>query len=165
MFYLQASPWWRSKNNKLVVKRIGPLGVVSVDQTKLRQVILNLVGNAAKFTENGTISLVAQRHQKQASDWIEIQVHDTGIGITESQLSTLFQDFRQASSATASKYGGSGLGLALSQKLCALMGGGISAVSEVGQGSCFTVRVPAWTVAERQVAERERELSTLAMPA
>jgi len=85
-----------------------------------------------------------QRHKRSAGDWIEIQVQDTGIGIAESEIGQLFQNFGQANRSTSSKYGGTGLGLALSQKLCALMGGGISATSEIGQGSCFTIRVLAW---------------------
>ncbi|MEH2546034.1 signal transduction histidine kinase [Bradyrhizobium sp. AZCC 2262] len=140
------------KKNKLVVRCPSNLGIVSTDQTKLRQAALNLLSNAAKFTEAGTIILSAQRRKHQAGDWIEIQVQDTGIGINESEIGRLFQNFGQASQATSSKYGGTGLGLALSQKLCALMGGGISATSEPGRGSCFTIRVLAW-MTEQQPAE------------
>src|SRR5207344_2267242 len=100
--------------------------------------------NAAKFTQNGTITLLVQRRKRQAGDWIEIQVHDTGIGIAESEIGRLFQNFGQANRSTANKYGGTGLGLALSQRFCALMGGGVSATSELGNGSCFTIRVLAW---------------------
>jgi signal transduction histidine kinase len=103
-----------------------------------------LLSNAAKFTQEGTITFSVQRRKRQAGDWIEVQVQDTGIGIAESEIGRLFQNFGQASRSTSTKYGGTGLGLALSQKLCALMGGGISANSEVGQGSCFTIRVLAW---------------------
>jgi signal transduction histidine kinase len=140
------------KKNKLVVRCPSNLGIVSTDQTKLRQAALNLLSNAAKFTEGGTIILSAQRRKRQAGDWIEIQVQDTGIGISESEIGRLFQNFGQASHATSSKYGGTGLGLALSQKLCALMGGGISATSEPGRGSCFTIRVLAW-MTEQQPAD------------
>jgi signal transduction histidine kinase len=132
------------KKNRLVVKCPADLGVVSTDQTKLRQAALNLLSNAAKFTEAGTVTLSVQRRKRQAGDWIELQVQDTGIGISEPDIGRLFQNFRQANRSTSSKYGGTGLGLALSQKLCALMGGGISAKSELGQGSCFTIRVLAW---------------------
>jgi signal transduction histidine kinase len=134
-----------SKNrNKLIVKCPNNLGIVSTDQTKLRQAALNLMSNAAKFTEDGTIILSIQRRKSSAGDWIEIQVHDTGIGISEADIGILFQNFGQANHATSNKYGGTGLGLSLSQKLCALMGGGISATSELGSGSCFTIRVLAW---------------------
>jgi signal transduction histidine kinase len=102
------------------------------------------MSNAAKFTQDGTITLSVQRRNSQAGDWIEIQVLDSGIGIAPSETGRLFQNFGQANRATSNKYGGTGLGLALSQTLCALMGGGISATSELGRGSCFTIRVPAW---------------------
>jgi signal transduction histidine kinase len=139
------------KNNRLVVKCPANLGVVSTDQTKLRQAALNLLSNAAKFTEAGTVTLSVQRRKHQAGDWIEVQVQDTGIGISEPDIGRLFQNFRQANQSTSSKYGGTGLGLALSQKLCALMGGGISANSEFGQGSCFTIRVLAWMKPQRSL--------------
>lgn len=132
------------KKNKLVVRCPANLGVVSTDQTKLRQAALNLLSNAAKFTAAGTITLGVQRRKRPAGDWIEIQVQDTGIGIAEPDIGRLFQNFGQANRSTSSKYGGTGLGLALSQKLCALMGGGISVNSELGHGSCFTIRVLAW---------------------
>ena len=141
-------PMVAEKKNKLFVKCPPNLGIVSTDQTKLRQAALNLLSNAAKFTEAGTITLSVQRRKRQAGDWIEIQVQDTGIGIAESDIGRLFQNFGQANRSTSSKYGGTGLGLALSQKLCALMGGGISANSELGQGSCFTIRVLAWMTAQ-----------------
>jgi signal transduction histidine kinase len=142
-----------SKNgNKLVVRCPNNLGTVSTDQTKLRQAALNLMSNAAKFTEDGTIILSVQRRKSLAGDWIEIQVQDTGIGIAEEDIGTLFQNFGQANHTTSSKYGGTGLGLSLSQKLCALMGGGISATSVLGSGSCFTIRVLAW-MDERQAPD------------
>jgi len=141
-------PMVAEKKNKLVVKCPANLGIVSTDQTKLRQAALNLLSNAAKFTQEGTVTLSVQRRKRQAGDWIEIQVQDTGIGIAESDIGRLFQNFGQASRSTSTKYGGTGLGLALSQKLCALMGGGISANSELGQGSCFTIRVLAWMAAK-----------------
>jgi signal transduction histidine kinase len=130
--------------NRLVVKCSSDLGIVSTDQTKLRQAALNLMSNAAKFTRSGTITLSVQRRKSHAGDWIEIQVQDTGIGIAQSDIGRLFQNFGQATRSTSNKYGGTGLGLALSQKLCALMGGGISAISEPGHGSCFTIRILAW---------------------
>ena len=129
--------------NKLVVKCADDLGLVSTDQTKLRQIALNLLSNAAKFTEKGFVTVTVLRRKAIAGDWIEIQVRDSGIGIAQAEIARLFQNFGQANAATSSKYGGTGLGLALSQKLCALMGGAISATSEIGHGSCFTIRVLA----------------------
>jgi signal transduction histidine kinase len=154
-----------SKNrNKLVVKCPSNLGTVSTDQTKLRQAALNLMSNAAKFTEDGTIILSVQRRKSLAGDWIEIQVQDTGIGIAEEDIGTLFQNFGQANHTTSSKYGGTGLGLSLSQKLCALMGGGISATSVLGSGSCFTIRVLAW-MNERQAADDSEAVQFEYVPA
>jgi len=145
-------PMMAEKRNKFVVKCPEKLGIVSTDQTKLRQAALNLLSNSAKFTENGTITMSVQRRKREAADWIEIQVQDTGIGIAESEIGRLFQNFGQANRSTSRKYGGTGLGLALSQKLCALMGGGISVSSELGQGSSFTIRVLAW-MKEQQTTE------------
>jgi len=148
-----AQPLMASKQNKLVVYCAEGHGLISTDPTKLRQAVLNLLSNAAKFTNNGVVTLTVQRDKKAAGDWIDIQVHDTGIGIAKTDLPKLFQDFGQATASTSSKFGGTGLGLALSQKLCALMGGGISVQSELGRGSCFTIRVPAILTAEEAAAE------------
>jgi signal transduction histidine kinase len=134
--------------NTLIVDCPTRLGMVCTDETKLRQAALNLLSNATKFTKRGTITLVVRRDQKANADWIQLEVHDTGIGIAKADLPKLFQNFGQATASTSRKYGGTGLGLALSQKLCALMGGGISVQSEVGRGSCFTIRVPAVLSAE-----------------
>jgi signal transduction histidine kinase len=146
-------PMVAENKNKLVVKCPPDLGIVSTDQTKLRQAVLNLLSNAAKFTHDGMITLTVQRRQSEAGDWIEIQVQDTGIGIAEPDAGRLFQNFGQANRSTSSKYGGTGLGLALSQKLCALMGGGISVKSEVGQGSSFTIRVLAWMTEQQEIED------------
>jgi signal transduction histidine kinase len=148
-----AQPLMASKQNKLAVYCAEGHGPISTDQTKLRQAVLNLLSNAAKFTNNGVVTLTVQRDKKAAGDWIDIQVHDTGIGIAKTDLPKLFQDFGQATASTSSKFGGTGLGLALSQKLCALMGGGISVQSDLGRGSCFTIRVPAILTAEEVSAE------------
>jgi signal transduction histidine kinase len=148
-------PMVGENNNKLVVKCPQDLGIVSTDQTKLRQATLNLLSNAAKFTHDGTITLTVQRRKRQAGDWIEIQVEDTGIGIADADVSRLFQNFGQVSRSTSSKFGGTGLGLALSQKLCALMGGGISVKSGIGQGSCFSIRVLAWMTEQQNTEEAD----------
>jgi signal transduction histidine kinase len=137
-------PMMSTNGNKLSVRCADDLGIVSTDATKLRQVTLNLLSNAAKFTEGGTVTLSAFRRKSSVGDWIQIQVQDNGIGISQPDLSNLFQNFSQANRTTSTKYGGTGLGLALSKKLCGLMGGGITATSEPGRGSCFTIRVLAW---------------------
>jgi signal transduction histidine kinase len=129
--------------NRLVIDCAPRLGTISTDVTKLRQAALNLIGNAAKFTKAGTVTLSVRRERSAVGDWIAIQVIDSGIGIASHDLAKLFTNFRQASASTASKFGGTGLGLAHSQKLCGLMGGRITVTSEPGKGSIFTIRVPA----------------------
>jgi signal transduction histidine kinase len=138
-----ARPLMDQNGNRLIIEAGEALGSVTTDQTKLRQVVLNLLSNAAKFTTGGAVTFSVRREVKAGGDWIEISVDDTGIGIAEADLAKLFQDFAQVSAATAGKYGGTGLGLAVSQKLCALMGGGITVRSEIHRGSSFIVRLPA----------------------
>jgi signal transduction histidine kinase len=144
-----ARPLMERGHNRLVVKSGENLGMLQTDQTKLRQAALNLLSNAAKFSENGTVTLDVRRERKPAGDWVQIEVRDTGIGIAAENLGKLFQNFAQATATTSVQYGGTGLGLALSQKLCALMGGGIAVTSELGRGSTFTIRVPAVATAEQ----------------
>ena len=110
------------------------------DQTKVRQMLFNLLSNAAKFTDHGTISLTVER---EPTDWITFAVSDTGIGMTEEQLGRLFEAFSQAEASTQSQYGGTGLGLAISRHFCRMMGGDLTVESAYGQGSTFTVRLPA----------------------
>jgi signal transduction histidine kinase len=112
------------------------------DQMRLRQALLNLMSNANKFTDRGIITIDAHQGQENARDWITIAVPDTGIGMTPEQMGKLFQEFAQASSSTASKYGGTGLGLVISRRFCQMMGGDITVESEVGCGSTFTIRLP-----------------------
>jgi signal transduction histidine kinase len=115
---------------------------MSADQMRLRQALLNLMSNANKFTEKGTITISASQKRENGRDWITLAVADTGIGMTAGQMGKLFQEFAQASSTTASKYGGTGLGLVISRRFCQMMGGDITVESEPGRGSTFTVRLP-----------------------
>ena len=110
------------------------------DLTKVRQTLFNLLSNAAKFTDHGTVSLSVRR---EPDDWITFAVSDTGIGMTEEQMGRLFEAFSQAEASTRSRYGGTGLGLAISRQFCRLMGGDIAVESSYGRGSTFTVRLPA----------------------
>jgi signal transduction histidine kinase len=114
------------------------------DPMKLRQILLNLLSNAAKFTEQGEVTLRAGRSSSRA-DRVEFSVTDTGIGMTEAQLGRIFQPFVQAEASTSAKYGGTGLGLALSRRFAGLMGGDITIESEPGVGSTFTVSLPLGT--------------------
>jgi DNA-binding response OmpR family regulator len=118
------------------------LPAMYADLTKVRQSLFNLLSNASKFTNNGTISLNVSCDQDLDQDWIIFEVTDSGIGMTQEQIGKLFQAFTQADASTTRKYGGTGLGLAITKKFCQMMGGDISVTSEVGQGSIFTVRLP-----------------------
>jgi signal transduction histidine kinase len=127
--------------NRLVVEAEETLGAITVDPMRLRQILLNLLSNACKFTKLGQVTLRA-RKVTDGHSWIELAVADTGIGMTPEQLSKLFQEFSQAEASTAKKYGGTGLGLAITRKLARLMGGDVTVTSEPGKGSVFTVRLP-----------------------
>jgi signal transduction histidine kinase len=133
-----------TNGNEFSVEREPGLGIVISDETRLRQAVLNLLSNAGKFTKKGRVTLHVSREKKLIEDWIAIAVSDTGIGISQDNLQKLFQDFNQADASTASKYGGTGLGLALSQHLCRMMGGNIEVQSDFGRGSRFTIRIPAY---------------------
>jgi signal transduction histidine kinase len=119
------------------------LGYMHVDMVKVRQTLFNLLSNACKFTERGTITLSVARSHADGVDWVNFKVSDTGIGITPEQMSKLFQPFSQADSSTTRKYGGTGLGLAVSRNFCRMMGGNITVESEEGKGSTFTCTLPA----------------------
>ncbi|HZO29912.1 MAG TPA: GAF domain-containing protein [Chloroflexota bacterium] len=132
-------PLVEKNSNALVVSCADDLGTMQADQTKVRQTLFNLLSNAAKFTDHGTITLTVER---EADDWLTFAVADTGIGMTDEQLGRLFEAFSQAEASTRSKYGGTGLGLAISRHFCRLMGGDLTVESMYGEGSTFTVRLP-----------------------
>jgi signal transduction histidine kinase len=117
------------------------LGTLYVDPMRLRQILLNLLSNACKFTKQGDVTLRA-RKLANGRDWVELAVVDSGIGMTPEQLAKLFQEFSQAEASTAKQYGGTGLGLAITRKLARMMGGDVTVASEPGKGSVFTVRLP-----------------------
>lgn len=129
------------KNNNRVVTEIDPeLGSMRIDVTKLRQSLFNLLSNAAKFCQNGTITLTARRIRR--GRWIEFSISDTGIGMTQDQISQLFVPFKQADASTTRKYGGTGLGLAITDRFCKMLSGEIAVKSQIGEGSVFTIRLP-----------------------
>jgi signal transduction histidine kinase len=139
-------PLVQKNGNTLQVQCAADLGRMHADITRVRQCLFNLLGNACKFTQQGTITLQVERHQAAGRDWMRFRVSDTGIGMTPEQMQKLFQAFSQADSSTTRKYGGTGLGLAITQKLCRRMGGDVSVESEVGKGSTFTLTIPAEVV-------------------
>lgn len=141
-------PLIEKESNVLEVVRAQNLGSMYADQTKVRQILFNLLSNAAKFTDNGTITLAISREERTGSAWIRFQISDTGIGMSAEQLSYLFQEFSQVNSSVNRKPAGTGLGLAISRHFCRMMGGDIRVESTVGRGSTFLVDLPA-TVSER----------------
>jgi signal transduction histidine kinase/DNA-binding response OmpR family regulator len=127
--------------NRLIVEAQENVGALTADSMRLKQILLNLLSNACKFTKEGEVALRV-RKVADGRDWVELAVADTGIGLTAEQQAKLFQEFTQADSLTARRYGGTGLGLALSRKLARMMGGDVTVTSEPGKGSVFTVRLP-----------------------
>jgi signal transduction histidine kinase len=127
--------------NRLIVEAQENPGALTADSMRLKQILLNLLSNACKFTKEGEVALRV-RKVADGRGWVELAVTDNGIGMTAEQQAKLFQDFAQADSLTARRYGGTGLGLAISHKLARMMGGDVTVTSEPGKGSVFTVRLP-----------------------
>lgn len=119
------------------------LGTARADQTKIRQILLNLLSNAAKFTKQGRIVLTARRSIGDDDDCLEFEVSDTGIGMTTEQMAKLYSAFSQADASTTRNYGGTGLGLAITKHFCGMLGGDVAVRSEFGKGSTFVVTLPA----------------------
>jgi PAS domain S-box-containing protein len=136
-------PLVEKNGNVLRLEGAGPLGAMHADRTKVQQILLNLISNAAKCTEQGTITLSTNRQTTADGEWVTFYVSDTGIGMTAEQMERLFQPFTQVNASVARDYRGSGLGLTISKGLCELMGGEISVESTVDEGTTFSVRLPA----------------------
>jgi signal transduction histidine kinase len=132
--------------NRLVVDAQENLGALTVDPMRLRQILLNLLSNACKFTKAGEVKLAA-RKVSNGSGFVEFVVSDTGIGMTAEQQAKLFEEFSQADATAAQRFGGTGLGLAITRKLARMMGGDVTVTSEPGKGSVFTVRLPGGATA------------------
>jgi len=150
-------PLLERNNNTLEIHGADAGDLMHADLVRVRQCLLNLLSNACKFTEHGTITLQVRRVTEPSGDWITFRVTDTGIGMTPEQQSRLFQDFSQADASTTRKYGGTGLGLAISQRFCHMMGGDIMVESIQGQGSTFTILLPAKTRKLPTIATVQRE--------
>jgi signal transduction histidine kinase len=135
-------PLAEKKANTLEVLCANDLGVMTADLTKVRQTLFNLLSNACKFTEKGTISLDVTRESEDGADWVTLSVRDTGIGMSAEQMGKLFQAFKQADGSTTRKFGGTGLGLAISKRFCRMMGGDIDVESELGVGTTVAIRLP-----------------------
>jgi signal transduction histidine kinase len=139
-------PLAEQNGNTLEVVCEEPLGQMFSDMTRVRQVLINLLSNAARFTQRGSIRLQVKRYvETDGCDWLSFSVTDSGIGMSGDQMSGLFQPFSQVESPITRRQGGAGLGLAISRRLCQMLGGDISVRSQAGKGSTFTVLLPAST--------------------
>jgi len=138
-----AQPLMEKNNNHFKIERGEDLGHAFQDVTKVRQSLLNMLSNAAKFTHEGTITLRADRASYADGEWLTFSVSDTGIGIPADKLEHVFEEFSQADNSTTRDYGGTGLGLAISRRFCQMLGGDVTVTSELGAGSTFTIRLPA----------------------
>jgi signal transduction histidine kinase/DNA-binding NarL/FixJ family response regulator len=147
-------PAIEKNKNTLRVRMADEISTMRADVTKVRQILFNLLSNACKFTDQGTIGLDVDRKLENGQDWIRFQVSDTGIGIAAKQRDNLFKEFAQADTSIARKYGGTGLGLAISYKFVQLMKGRIGVESELGKGATFTAELPAHVRTETPDAAR-----------
>ncbi|MGK7913181.1 MAG: sensor histidine kinase [Synechococcus sp.] len=136
-------PLAAKKNNTFVINTAPDVGVINADVTKLRQILLNLLSNACKFTQEGTIALTTRQVIRNGTPWIECAVSDSGIGMTQAQMDIVFEAFSQADNSTTRKYGGTGLGLAISKQFVEMMGGTVELSSQPNVGSTFTIAFPA----------------------
>lgn len=147
-----ARPHGIKNNNELLFVRSDDLGAMSSDETRLRQSLLNLISNACKFTENGKVTVSSKSIQEADQPWLEFEVRDTGIGMSDEQLAKIFDDFAQASADTTTKYGGTGLGLSITKQLIEMMGGELRVTSEEGIGSAFTISLPRVIAKNQDIA-------------
>jgi len=136
-------PMVRTNANTVRVELAPGLGVMHADQMKVRQALSNLLSNAVKFTHGGTVTVGARRERMDGREWVLFQVTDTGVGMSADQIVKLFQDFTQADASTTRRFGGTGLGLALTRRFCQMMGGDVTVRSVPGEGSVFTIKLPA----------------------
>jgi signal transduction histidine kinase/CheY-like chemotaxis protein len=135
-------PLVKKNKNNFELECPDDIGMMKADVVKIRQSILNLISNASKFTDHGTISLKISSERDNSRGWVVYSISDTGIGMTPEQVDKIFTEFTQADASTTRKYGGTGLGLAISKRFCEMMGGDIYVSSEPGKGSTFTLRIP-----------------------
>jgi len=157
-----ARPLAEQNKNVLTVECPRDLPPIETDAMRLRQIILNLLSNACKFTKSGNVKLQVAMALHQGQQFLEIAVIDTGIGMTAEEMSRLFEEFSQADASTERQYGGTGLGLSITRRLCQMMGGDVTVASEPGKGSTFTVRLPfaAGGVAEPPAARAAKAAAT-----
>ena len=127
---------------------------MEADETRVRQMLHNLLSNACKFTENGTVTLKVNRESREGVNWINFDIIDTGMGIPKDSIKNLFHDFSQVDNSSTRKFGGTGLGLAISRRFCLMMGGDITVTSVEGEGSIFTIQMPVKVVLKAALRRR-----------
>ncbi|WP_342587082.1 ATP-binding protein [Thioflexithrix psekupsensis] len=148
-------------DNELLVNCAGGMGHIFADQIKLRQILMNLLSNAAKFTQQGSITFtITRQHADPAqgnhnNDWLMFEIADTGIGMPQEHLQHIFEAFYQLDSSTTRQYGGTGLGLTISERFARMMGGRITVTSEVGRGSTFVVYLPAYVAENAAIGHKK----------
>ena len=147
-------PMAEKKSNKLVIDCPEDPGHMEADETRVRQMLHNLLSNACKFTDNGTVTLKVTRESREGVNWIIFDIIDTGMGIPKDGIRNLFHDFSQVDNSSTRKFGGTGLGLAISRRFCLMMGGDITVTSVEGEGSIFTIQMPVKVVLKAALRRR-----------
>ena len=147
-------PLAEKKSNELIIDFLPDAGSMEADETRVRQMLHNLLSNACKFTENGTVTLKVRRSNYEGIDWITFDIIDTGMGIPQDSLKNLFLEFSQVDNSSTRKFGGTGLGLAISRRFCLMMGGDITVKSVDGEGSTFTIKMPVKVVPKATLRRR-----------
>lgn len=151
-------PLLLKNHNQFHIELGADLGEMTADLTKVRQSLFNLLSNAAKFTHEGSVTLEARRETMNESEWIVLRVRDTGIGMSAEQLIKLFRPFTQADASTTRRFGGTGLGLALTRRFCQMMGGDVAVSSTLGEGSTFSIKIPAVVSSQSALVTNENTL-------
>ena len=150
-------PLAEKKSNNLFIDCPENVGTMDADETRVRQMLHNLLSNSCKFTENGTVTLKVFLDNRDEIDWVNFAIIDTGIGIPEVSIKKLFQEFSQVDNSSTRKFGGTGLGSAISRRFCLIMGGNIRVTSVVGEGSTFIIYLPVKVVAKTSLRRRKTD--------
>src|SRR5215471_18263683 len=157
-----ARPLAEQNRNQLTLECGADIGTIRSDSMRLRQILLNVLSNACKFTKDGVVLLQVSRKHEVEREWVEFAVSDSGIGMSDEQLARVFQEFAQADPSTTRQFGGTGLGLPITRKLCQMMGGDVTVSSSPGKGSIFTARLPADCGTPKETPVEPAETPTLA---
>ena len=147
-------PMAEKRSNKLLIDCSDNIGFMEADETRVRQMLHNLLSNACKFTDKGTVTLKVTRITVEGIDWVRFDIIDTGMGIPSESIKHLFHEFSQIDNSSTREFGGTGLGLAISKRFCLMMGGDITVESVIGEGSTFTIEMPVKVVTKAKLRRR-----------